>query len=93
MNEDFKKRLFNLLGLIYEPENEMVEKVCCDLSILIKAMWHINRDKTEYSIQMLHDEIDVFSSEGLRTFAYKFHNNSELETLTKALEYILEQTK
>ncbi len=95
MKEDFKKWIFELLGLIYEPENEMVEKVCCDISLLIKAMWQINRDG-KYTIIIDGYNIRVVpmglkgSLEDTQDFKYSDHNNSELEALTQALTYIYE---
>ena len=63
---------------------------------LIKAMWAINREgnKDWTSIKMRWDGFSVRIHDLFgKTFEYRNHNNSELEALTKALEYIYENTR
>ena len=68
------------------------------LSILIKALWQINRECLQNSFE--YPSIIMgrgfFKAEGYgitpsKKFYFKAHNNSEIEALEKALEYIFNQ--
>lgn len=61
------------------------------LEILIKAMWAINR-RGYWCVEMFKDAIGICNKEpgydDIKEFKYKDHNNSEMEALKAALEYI-----
>lgn len=89
MSEDFKKWLcdkskFDIAHWLLNEHEE--------LSLLIKAMWAINRegkweiisDKVSLDISDKHGDFCI-------SFYYSDHNNSEQEALTKALEYIFDK--
>jgi len=92
MEEDFKRWLCKLNGYDFESDYFRMDELM--IEILIKAMWQINRDG-KWDIQMDRDYIDVSSRQEVLddVFTFKDHNNSELEALTKALEYIYKETK
>lgn len=94
MKEKFKKWICKLISIKYRTIDDGYGEVY-DIEILIKAMWKINRDgewqihsnvSSYYVSQKYRGKIDKW-------FHFEEHNNSELEALTKALEYIWENTK
>lgn len=99
MTEEFKKWLC-VLGGDYDYSKLKELQYHGDfesniLSILIKAMWAINREG-KWAILMWNDYIEIFCIEKQSDdidFFYKDYNNSELKVLTKAIEYIWEHTK
>ena len=58
------------------------------LVTLIKAMWNINREGI-YEIIIDNHVVTIMSNtHAIIDFEFKHHNNSEQESLQKALEYI-----
>jgi len=104
MDEDFKKWLCNLLGIHYRTIDDGYGDIY-GIEILIKAMWKINKRPLDFNmIEIRMDAISITLwkrgdgvpfSEDFYDYEYVFkdYNNSELEALTKALEYIWENTK
>jgi hypothetical protein len=85
MNNDFKEWLCKKAG---RGKLIPLDWKYCELEILIKAMWAINR-KGKYYIILEPNLISVNKNE----FFYAQYNNSEQKALEKALEYIYEQEK
>ena len=91
MKEEFKK----WINVLLYDENEDDELV--NIAYYIKAMWAINREG-KYQIVMDEIGIEIFNEKDtddviLLSILFKDHNSSEIEALTKALEYIHEQEK
>lgn len=93
MTEDFKQWVCQNAGIdrLHYPHLE--------LEILIKAMWSINRGG-EWNIDMDYFGLSICKSEAVSQdttyeaqFHYKDHNSSELEALTKALQYVMDNSK
>ncbi len=90
MTEKYKKRLCELVGYKFWPQNlDCNEDI--ELAILIKAMWAINNLKGKYSISQDADN-DYFATSCTEDiiFPKDKYNNSEQQALQAALIYILD---
>jgi len=91
MNEDFTKWLLKKAGL------GMCECEIEEVSLLMKTMWAINRDKKSRAIIMNEYTIDYYymknRTEMIKEFQYISYNNLEKKALEAALFYIYEQEK
>jgi len=99
MKEDFKKWLCEKAEDKKNIEYFKSEIINPDdwIALLIKAMWAINREGGDYSFILYRSFVEVSYNDGQHDSAENFfhgeYDNSEQEALTKALEYIWEQTK
>jgi len=89
LEENFVKWIIKVSNLNTKP----IHTGQSNLEILIKAMFALNREG-KWAIMIHPNEVIVyrqsFSGKDI-IFLIKDHNNSELEALTKALQYIYEQ--
>lgn len=108
MTEAHKKRLCELAGVKYEqckyPHSLCYDCAICEadegmtkitLEILIKAMWAINRER-KWFMDMNDKQIRAWilmPTDGAIQCNFKDYNNSEIETLTAALIYVLDNEK
>ena len=86
MTEEFKKWLCKLIEEEQQFDGYYQDPDCVDS--LVKAMWAINREG-KYVIRQYRTLFNIWiSGNPKEIFYFKNNNNSEQETLIKALEYV-----
>jgi hypothetical protein len=102
MTEGFKKWLCEKSRVPYMASDKLIKEFQRDeLTIMIKAMWAINRgDDCLYRISQdnsnnyaVIDNISIWKTKTIEYFLKNEYNNSEQKALEAALKYVYEQEK